>query len=70
MSEEEMVKQLERDFAYRCEERNYLFREINRVLDDELYGRMLEKLEKKSYSKEREKDLLDLTIRAMMGAEL
>ena len=70
LSEEEMVKQLERDFADRCEERNYLFKEINRVLDDELYGKMVEKLEKKSYSKERKKDLLDLTIRAMMGAEL
>ncbi|KPJ83632.1 MAG: serine/threonine protein phosphatase [Spirochaetes bacterium DG_61] len=70
LNEEEMVKQLEKDLTERCEERNYLFRDIKTVLEDELYGRFVEKLERKEYGEEKKKGLLDLAIRAMMEAEL
>ena len=67
MSENEVVKQIKEITTGRCTDEFFEFKDINKILGNDVFESFLEKLEETDYSKERKMHMRDLVIRAMMG---
>jgi len=69
MSEEELGRRMSELAKARCAEEPHLeFRDISKILQDDLFKNFISKLEQRNYDKETNKQLRDLAIRAMVEA--
>ena len=66
MSEQEIVQQIKKLEGYNAEFPNLEFIDIKRILEDALFDMFYKKVKAKNYPPEKEKELLDFAIRAMM----
>ncbi|MBW2038758.1 MAG: DNA repair exonuclease [Deltaproteobacteria bacterium] len=69
MNETELVKQIEEVVVHRCAEKpHYEFKDIQTILEDDLFKSFVEKLERTDYDEEKKKQMRDIAIKAMMEA--
>ena len=70
MNEEELINQIKENVKEKCRKEHYHFRDIHTIIEDDLFKRFMEKLKRTSYSEERKKQIRNITINAMMKANL
>jgi len=70
MGEKDLVNQIKKVVANKCVEEYYEFKDVQIILEDDLFKRFIEKLERSNYSKEKKKQLCDVVIRAIMRLKL
>lgn len=70
MSETEVVERLKEIIRDRCDKEDFKpeFRDIHTILEDNLFKSFKKKLEQADYDEEKKKQLLDLAIKAIIGA--
>jgi exonuclease SbcD len=66
MTEKELVNQLKDVTNDKVIDKNFEVRDIQRILEDDLFKSFLKKLREKNYSPEKKKEIMNLTIKAMM----
>lgn len=66
MSEQELVNQIKKFEGNKAEFPKLEFIDIKNILEDDLFNTFYKKVKAKNYSSEKEKELVDLAIRAMM----
>ena len=69
MSEKEVVETIEGIASEQCIEKHYEFRDIQIILEDELFKTFLRNLEKMDDDSEKKREMLNIVIRAMMKAQ-
>ncbi|MCD6379842.1 DNA repair exonuclease [bacterium] len=70
MNETELAGKISEIIEGKCLEKILEFRDIHTILENNLFKDFRNKLEKKGYNEEKKKDLLDLTVKAMMGVKV
>jgi DNA repair exonuclease SbcCD nuclease subunit len=70
MTEEELVNRIKEIGVGRYVADSYNFRDISRIVEDDLFANCIRKLEEAGHSVEKTKQLREVTIRAMMKAGL
>lgn len=70
MSETEIAKKIEQVISHQCIEKHLEFRDIHVILEDDLFKGFLRKLEGTNYDGEQKRQLVEITIKAMMEAGL
>ena len=66
MNEMEFAREIKEIAASKCIDEHYEFRDIRWILQDDLFKRFVEKLERTDYETERKKEMRDMVIKAMM----
>jgi len=66
MSESEIVKRIKEITGGKCVEEHREFRDIQTILEDDLFRRFLGKLEQTGYDDENKKQMRDIAVKAMM----
>ncbi len=64
-SETELVNEIKEIVSGKCVEENYLFQDINKIFEDDLFLKFLKNLDKREFENEKKKRLRELTIQAM-----
>jgi len=70
MSESELVEQIKEVIKDKPVEEYLEFRDMYTILEDDLFKSFMSKLAETPFTEEKKKELLDLTIQAMMEARL
>ena len=70
MSEPDLVALLKEIAKGKCAEEHYEFRDISRILENDLFKSFTNKVREVGYSEEKVNQLQDITMQAMMKAEL
>ncbi len=70
MSEADIVVRIKEIAKGKCAEERYELRDISRILENELFKSFTNKVKEAGYTEEKIKQLQDVTIQAMMKAEL
>lgn len=65
-NETELVKQIEKIVKEKCVEKNYEFKDIHEILEDDLFKRFNERLEKIDFNEDKKEQMRNIAIRAMM----
>lgn len=68
MSESEIVKRIKEIIGGKCIEEYYEFRDIQTILEDDLFKKLLDKLEQSDYEDEKKMQMQEIAIKAMMEA--
>ena len=68
MNEIELVKKIKKIAARQCIDECYEFKDIQVILEDDLFKSFIEKLEQTDYNEEKKKQIRDMAIKAMMEA--
>ena len=69
ISESELAKQIKENIKGKSVKEDHLiFRDINKILEDDLFKSFMNKLEQTDYDEEKKKQLRELTIKAIMEA--
>lgn len=67
MSEKELVEHIKEIAADKCVEEHYEFKDIQVILEDDLFQSFKDKMEQTDYEQEEKKRMIDVAIQAMMG---
>ncbi|MEA1964002.1 MAG: DNA repair exonuclease [Candidatus Aerophobetes bacterium] len=71
ISESELIKQIKKITLHRCAESpKFEFKDIQAVLEDDLFKKFLNKLEQTGHSEEKKRQICDTAIKAMIEAKL
>lgn len=70
MSESDIVKRIKESTGGKCIEEHYEFKDIQTILEDDLFKSFMEKLERTDYEEEKKKQMRDIAIKAMIEARL
>jgi len=70
MSEADIVVRIKEIAKGKCAEERYELRDISRILENDLFKSFTNKVKEAGYTEEKIKQLQDITIQAMMKAEL
>ena len=70
ITESELTKQIDKIAGAKCVDKHLEFVDIHRILENDLYKSFLDHLESTNYSEEKKKVLRQISVRAMMKAEL
>ncbi|MDI3543064.1 MAG: repair protein SbcD/Mre11 [Candidatus Atribacteria bacterium] len=70
MSESQLVEQIKEFIKDKPVEEHFEFRDMHTILEDGLFKSFINKLERATFPEEKKRELLDLTIKAMMEARL
>lgn len=69
MSESDIVKRIKESTGGKCIEEHYEFKDIQTILEDDLFKSFMEKLERTDYEEEKKKQMRDIAIKAMIEAQ-
>lgn len=67
MDEVELLDKINKVVAERCIDKNYEFKDVSVIIEDDLFKNFIKKLEKTDYEENKKQQMRDLTIKAMMG---
>jgi exonuclease SbcD len=70
MDESQIVKRINEITEEKCVDRHYEFKDIQIVLEDDLYKNFMNKLEQTDYEEEKKRYIQDMAIKAMVGSKL
>jgi DNA repair exonuclease SbcCD nuclease subunit len=70
MTEQDIVSQIKETTKRKCAEEHYDFSDISRILENDLFKSFTNKVKEGDYTEERERQLQDIAIKAMMQAGL
>lgn len=70
LTETELVSQIEEIAAGKCIDSRYEFRDIQTILDDDIFKSFMERLNQGDYGEQETEQMLNMAIRAMMEARL
>lgn len=68
MTEKDLVSQIREIAKGKCAEEHYDFRDISRILENDLFKSFMNKVKEGDYTEEEERQLQDIAIKAMMQA--
>ena len=66
MSESEIVSKIKEIINEKCIEERYEFKDIQTILEDDLFKKFIGKLRESDYEEEKEKSIREIAIKAMM----
>jgi len=66
MSESEVVRQIKEIINEKCIEERYEFKDIQTILEDDLFKKIMCKLRESNYEEEKKKSIQEIAIKAMM----
>ncbi|MCG2791046.1 MAG: DNA repair exonuclease [Actinomycetia bacterium] len=69
ISESEMVSQIKEIINEKCIEERYEFKDIQTILEDDLFKKFIGKLRESDYQEEKEKSIREIAIKSMMEAK-
>ncbi len=69
-TETDLVSEIEQMTTGKCVEKHYEFRDIRRILEDDLFKSFMSKIRQAGYEEDKIKQLQDVAIRAMMKVQL
>lgn len=70
INEEKLVGQIKKLVLRKCIEDHYEFKDIQEIVEDDLFKRFLKKLEQTDYKQEKKEKMRDMAIKAVMSARL